>query len=66
MKPSAQIQAGRERPDSKKSALVLRCARLEVFLEHPADAQHEGEIDGEDRVVDRRKLEGDAAARGGG
>ena len=51
MKARPVIQAGIERPDRKKSVLVLR----EVLQDEP-DPEHEAEVDEDDQVVDPRKL----------
>ena len=51
-KASPAIQAGMERPERKKSSLLLH-----VAAQGPADAEHEGEVDDQDRVVDRAELD---------
>ena len=42
------IHAGSERPDRKKSTSVLIVSRAT-----DADAEHDGEVDDQDRVVER-------------
>ena len=51
MNASPVIHGGSERPERKKSVLV-RVSRAQ----RPADAEHGGEVDGHDDVVDRREV----------
>ena len=46
-------QAGMERPERKKSR-----AALHIALQGEADAEDEGKVDNEDRVIDRGEMDG--------